>query len=65
MLKRYTKDNIQLLLRKLGERADNIPQKVLETVNGVIAAVRKDGDAALKKFTLDFDGVALDSLYLT
>jgi histidinol dehydrogenase len=65
MLKRYTKDNIQLLLRKLGERADNIPQKVLETVNGVIAAIRKDGDAALKKFTLDFDGVALDSLYLT
>ncbi|HHX53330.1 MAG TPA: histidinol dehydrogenase [Clostridiales bacterium] len=65
MLKRYTKDNIQVLLRKLGERANNIPAKVLETVNGVIAAVRKDGDAALKKFTLDFDGVALDSLYLT
>ncbi len=65
MLKRYTKKNISLLLQKLGERADNIPQKVLETVNGVIAAVRKDGDAALRKFTLDFDGVALDSLYLT
>ena len=65
MLKRYTKDNISLLLQKLGERADNIPQKVLETVNEVISAIRKDGDAALRKFTLEFDGVALDSLYLT
>ncbi len=65
MLKRYTKENISLLLQKLGERADNIPQKVLETVNEVISAIRKDGDAALRKFTLEFDGVALDSLYLT
>ena len=42
--------------------AQSVQPAVAATVRAIIAAVRRDGDAALRRFTRKFDGVILRSL---
>ena len=60
----YTNKDVANLLRKLTERAENISPEIMETVSEVISEVRKNGDAALYKYTEKFDKIKLDSLYV-
>ncbi len=45
--------------------AQSAQPAVAPTVRAIIAAVRRDGDAALRRFTKKFDGVTLDALRVT
>ncbi len=45
--------------------AQQAQPQVAATVRAIVTAVRRDGDAALRKFTKKFDGVALRSLRVT
>ena len=64
MLKIFEKSQINALLKKLGERADNIPGEVLTRVSAVIADVKAGGDAALRDYTERFDKVKVEDFYL-
>ena len=48
--------------RMLLERGGATNRDVQQRVAGIIEDVRRDGDAALIRFALTFDGVALDRL---
>lgn len=65
MLKYYTTGDADELLLKLKRRAASVNDDITGTVAGIIREVRENGDAALYKFTEKFDGVSLDSLYMT
>ena len=47
---------------RLPEVQAGIPGGVVEVVRGIIAEVRSDGDAALRRMARDFDGAELDEL---
>ena len=51
-------------LERLCQRNTDTDQKITERVETIIADVRKDGDAALRRFTRQFDGVETEKLYL-
>ena len=53
--------NEEMLYEMLNKRNHNKQTNVLETVQRVITDIEEDGDAALLKYTLDFDKVALTS----
>ena len=64
-MNKYTSENISELKKVLAERAENISTEIMNTVAGVIDDVRKNGDAALYKYTEKFDKVALDNLFVS
>ena len=49
----------------LARPAQQAQPRVAAAVRAIVAAVRRDGDAALRKFTEKFDGVTLRSLCVT
>lgn len=53
------------VLKSIHDRSMEIDDNVTKTVQGIISDVRANGDAALKNYTLKFDGVKLDSFELT
>ena len=64
-MNKYTFENISELKKVLAERAENISTEIMNTVAGVIDDVRKNGDAALYKYSEKFDKVALDNLFVS
>jgi len=46
----------------LARPAAALGAEVIEQARAIIAAVRRDGDAALRRYAAEFDGVALDAL---
>ena len=64
-MNKYTFENISELKKVLAERAENISTEIMNTVSGVIDDVRKNGDAALYKYSEKFDKVALDNLFVS
>lgn len=64
-MNKYTSENISELKKVLAERAENISTEIMNTVAGVIDDVRKNGDAALYKYSEKFDKVALDNLFVS
>lgn len=65
MLKYYTSENSNELLKLLERRTISANNAVNSIVTGIIADVRENGDAALYKYTKKFDNTDLDSLYLS
>ncbi len=61
-MKIYSKLQKEELLKALAERAENIPADIMVSVSGIIEAVRKEGDVALRRYCLQFDGVCPESL---
>ena len=57
----YGRDDLKPVLERPGVDYS----AVFDTVRPIIAAVRSEGDAALKAYTKKFDGVELDSLRVT
>ena len=51
-------------LERLCQRNTDTDQKITERVETIITDVRKEGDAALRRFTRQFDGVETEKLYL-
>lgn len=54
-MNKYTFENISELKKVLAERAENISTEIMNTVAGVIDDVRKNGDAALYKYSEKFE----------
>lgn len=65
MLKYYTTENSDELIRLLQRRTVFANNTTLETVTKIVEDVRENGDAALYKYTKMFDKADLDSLYLS
>lgn len=65
MLKHYTKRNAGELISLLEGRGVSSNHTLNAVVAEIIADVRRDGDAALYKYTKKFDNTDLDSLYLS
>ncbi len=61
----YNKNEVDKLLLKLADRAENISPEIMNTVADVIANVRKNGDKALLEYTEKFDKVKLSSLFVS
>ncbi len=64
MLKYYTSENSNELIKLLERRTISSNNAVFGTVTEIIEDVRENGDAALYKYTKKFDNTDLDSLYL-
>ncbi|GFP74021.1 histidinol dehydrogenase [Clostridium fungisolvens] len=63
MIKIYEdNDSIGLFLQLMQRRSEEDSKDALEAVEGIIGAVRKEGDASIKAFTEKFDGVTLEQL---
>lgn len=65
MLKIYKENEKSVYLEKLVKRASGDNGKIAKTVSGIISDVRKNGDAALKKYTKKFDGVELSGFQMS
>lgn len=65
MLKIYKQTESELLLTKLQNRAEAVPPEVVRSVSAIIEDVRTRGDAAVRAYTERFDGVSLESFYLS
>ena len=57
--------NKEELLSLLGSRAEETSSKAEAAAKEIIENVRKDGDKALRDYTLKFDKVELSDLYLS
>lgn len=57
--------NIEKFLKDIQRRNSEDYNEVYETVDNILEDVRKNKDAALKKYTLEFDKVKLDNLEVT
>ena len=53
------------LLEKLKNRMDNKFDEALRTAREIIADVKADGDAAVKRYTSKFDGVETDNFFMS
>ena len=53
------------LFRMLRSRTQRVSDDITDKVRGVIDAVRGNGDAALYRYSMQFDGVSLGKLELT
>lgn len=58
---KLTKESADHILEKMLKRSPTQYTQQEEAVAGIIAEVRKDGDAALFRFTERFDGAAIDA----
>lgn len=65
MLKYYTWENSNELLKLLERRTISANNAVNSIVTGIMDDVRENGDAALYKYTKKFDNTDLDSLYMS
>ncbi|MDD4773755.1 MAG: histidinol dehydrogenase [Eubacteriales bacterium] len=65
MLKHYTSRNVAELISLLEGRGISSNDALNAAVTEIIGDVRKNGDAALYKYTKKFDNTDLDSLYLS
>ena len=65
MLKIYDYQNQNELMKLLRDRAENIPDHVMNAVSGVLNSVRNEGDKAVREWSQKFDGVAPDNFYMT
>ncbi len=61
MLSEIRKENSQELYEYLMSRTQEISSDILVTVSEILDDVRKNKDAACKKYTEQFDGIALDA----
>lgn len=60
MLREIRKTETKELRRYLDSRSSEISSEILLKTNEILAAVRKEGDAAIRRYTEQFDGVKLD-----
>lgn len=58
---RFSDTNFAETFRRISERGETIPAGVVETVQEILADVRKRGDAALFEYTERFDRLKLDA----
>jgi len=66
MIKIYKSErDINKVIKKLEARAEGASFRVVRSVRSIIKNVRKNGDKALIAYAKEFDGVELDSLYMT
>lgn len=65
MLRIIDEKNIKCYLSEIQSRSIQDYNNVYETVDNILKDVKKNKDSALKKYTLEFDKVKLDSLEVT
>ncbi len=58
---RFSDTDFAETFRRISERGETIPAGVVETVQEILADVRKRGDAALFEYTERFDRLKLDA----
>ena len=63
MIKVYSKSESGALLKLLRDRAENIPDDIMQSVSSILANVKAKGDAALREYSEKFDRVKVDDLY--
>lgn len=61
MLKEINKKDTKMLREFLDSRSQEIGSEILVRVNEIIDAVRREGDAAAKRYTKQFDGIDIEN----
>ena len=65
MIKIYNADRIGELIKKLKDRAESEPDDIIPKISGIISDIKANGDAALLRYSREFDKVDTDEIYMS
>jgi len=65
MIKIYNADRIGELIKKLKDRAESEPDDIVPKINAIIGDIKANGDAALLRYSREFDKVDTDEIYMS